>query len=953
MIFPTTISYVGITRVLSLMSAIVGGLALIGWFAHIPILTSFVIGTPTMKINAALIMVLSGLALNEIAGARISSSQRWLISLAVGLTLLIGLATLAQYIFGRDLGIDQFLLHQPINDPFTQHPGRMSMLSSINFILVSVAIILLYSQRGAYYPVQILAIVALILSLMNFIAYLYGLEAITRFTPMSIPAMFGFLLLTMGILTATVNHGYLARLKSQLQSLLFFSVIFLLVILGCASLYNIHRMLQKNEQIALSHEILRNMEIIKNDLSAYSMNVRGYIITGNETFLSSLANTRDHFFEESNIIDKLDKNIAKQTTSELHELARLIKSRIQLADQTVTMAKAQRFDEIKNMLGEEITSLDSKIENLYVKVKELESKNLQSMLMDSSMITGTMVISLIFGGAFSLTLLIFLFLNLRHLNLNLESKIYERTIELQKSNQELRLNEERFRIAAKASHSHIYQWDLDTNTVMKLNDTDRQLNDPRGESDLSFEGYEAWLNSIHPDDRERVVSAIQEHFHHPHISFDEEYRMRVKNGNYHYYRDSGMLVSNGGARRWVGAISDINSQKLQEQQLIQAQKMDAMGQLTGGVAHDFNNRLTAIIGNLELLETRLPDDPSVRRYLQSALKAAESGAELTKKLLSFSRRQVLETRQLNINDLLRGMHDMFVRTLGDAVEIDISLADDLWPVNIDPHQLENVLLNLAINGRDAMPGGGTLIIETSNCTLDEQYLTTHALVVTGDYVLIAVTDTGMGMTEEVKTRAFEPFFTTKEQGKGTGIGLSIAYGFIKQSKGYIEIYSELGYGTSFKLYLPRQTITASEMPHAAPVEAAVPDKLTGCKVLVVEDEPAVLDIARETLVDMDCQVLTAENGPLALKCFARDPDIDILFTDIVMPGGMTGIDVAQRLRALNPDLKVIYTSGYARHAATGITHWSQHGDYWLPKPYRPNGLRKIISQASRGKKHRQ
>ncbi|GEM_PF-431438 len=503
-------------------------------------------------------------------------------------------------------------------------------------------------------------------------------------------------------------------------------------------------------------------------------------------------------------------------------------------------------------------------------------------------------------------------------------------------------SEERFRAIAAASNDIVYEWVPHGHQFTWYGEIGALLGYGAGEFDGTLAG---WENSIHPDDRERVLLAVEAHLQNPDRPFSEEYRVRTKEGGYRYFTDHGLVIyGREGVPRWIGAVRDITDNKLLELQLAQAQKMEAVGQLTGGVAHDFNNRLTAIIGNLELLERRLEGDPTALRFVRAALTAAEGGADLTKNLLSFSRKQVLDTQAFNANDVVRGMHDLFHSTLGETIRVETTLAADLWTINTDRSLLENVLLNLVINARDAMPGGGTLTIETGNCVLDAKYVARHAHAKAGDYVLIAVSDTGAGMSEEVKRHAFEPFFTTKERGKGTGLGLSMAYGFVKQSSGHIELYSELGHGTSVKLYLPRHKLAAEKDSMAGAVATWKLGKLPGRKVLVVEDDAGVLAIARETLIDMECQVIAAENGPAALQCFAREPDIDILFTDVVMPGGMTGVELAQKLRERKPDLKVIYTSGYAPQAAANHISTTEN-DYWLAKPYRARALKLVVRRA--------
>jgi PAS domain S-box-containing protein len=351
-----------------------------------------------------------------------------------------------------------------------------------------------------------------------------------------------------------------------------------------------------------------------------------------------------------------------------------------------------------------------------------------------------------------------------------------------------------------------------------------------------------------------------------------------------------------------------------DEALRQAQKMEAVGQLTGGIAHDFNNLLQIVIGNLEALQRHLPPDSGrLNRAAQSAMAGARRAAALTQRLLAFSRRQPLDPKPLDIHTLVNGMSDLLQRTLGETIQIETVRGAGVWRVEVDPNELESAIVNLAINARDAMPEGGLLTIETANVFVDEVYASAHAEVIPGQYVVLCVTDTGTGMDAATISQAFEPFFTTKPVGKGTGLGLSQIYGFVKQSGGHVKIYSEPGEGTTVKLYLPRWIGVASTIiPQHE--EAAVPEGDAAEAILVVEDDDEVRTYSVESLRELGYRVFEAHDGPTALRMLDRHPKVDLLFTDVVLPGGMTGAQVAARARALRPDLKVLFTTGYARNA---------------------------------------
>jgi PAS domain S-box-containing protein len=350
-----------------------------------------------------------------------------------------------------------------------------------------------------------------------------------------------------------------------------------------------------------------------------------------------------------------------------------------------------------------------------------------------------------------------------------------------------------------------------------------------------------------------------------------------------------------------------------EDALRQSQKMEAVGQLTGGVAHDFNNLLQIIIGNLETLQRHLGDDSGrLQRSATNAMNGARRAAALTQRLLAFSRRQPLDPKPANVNLLVNSLSDLLQRTLGEAVAVETVQGAGLWQVEVDPNEFESALLNLAVNARDAMSDGGKLTIETANAHIDQGYAAGHAEVIPGQYVVISVSDTGAGMDPATVAQAFEPFFTTKEIGKGTGLGLSQVYGFVKQSGGHVKIYSELGQGTTLKIYLPRFDGGAAEV--AEDLGGPLPEGDAEETVLVLEDDDDVRANSVECLRELGYRVVEAHDGPSALRLLERQTRVDLLFSDVVLPGGLTGAQVAAQARELRPDLKVLFTTGYARNA---------------------------------------
>ncbi|HVY18750.1 MAG TPA: CHASE3 domain-containing protein [Bauldia sp.] len=397
-----------------------------------------------------------------------------------------------------------------------------------------------------------------------------------------------------------------------------------------------------------------------------------------------------------------------------------------------------------------------------------------------------------------------------------------------------------------------------------------------------------------------------------------------------------------------------------QETLRQAQKIEAVGQLTGGIAHDFNNLLTIIMGNLDTLRRRIADTPeqtdigalssALTKPLDLAQQGARSAAQLTHRLLAFSRRQALDPARIDMNRLVTGMSDLLRRTLGENVNVETILAGGLWPTFADTNQLENALINLCVNARDAMPEGGRLTIETANTYLDDAYSRQFGDVAAGQYAMLSVTDTGGGIPPDLLARTFEPFFTTKPAGQGSGLGLAMVHGFVKQSGGHVRIYSEVGQGTTVKLYLPR--LLKDDEPAAAPAprpatDGAAPRAAARETILLVEDNEGVRDFARDALTDLGYTVLEAADAETALRLVAEETRIDLLFTDVVLPG-MSGRELANRATALRPDLPVLFTTGYTRNA---IIHHGRldPGVQLLSKPFAQHDLARKVREMLDGR----
>jgi PAS domain S-box-containing protein len=420
---------------------------------------------------------------------------------------------------------------------------------------------------------------------------------------------------------------------------------------------------------------------------------------------------------------------------------------------------------------------------------------------------------------------------------------------------------------------------------------------------------------------------------------------QMRNFETRYVHKDGRAV----ALTWMGTWSepvrrhffvgrDLTEKQAAEAQYRQAQKMEAVGQLTGGVAHDFNNILTVITGTIGILAEAVADRPELEAIAKMIDEAAERGGQLTKHLLAFARKQPLQPREIDVNGLVLETVKLLRPTLGEQIQIDPLLADDSWPALVDPNQLTTAILNLALNARDAMPNGGSLAVETKNVYLDQAYADMHVEVTAGSYVMIAVSDTGSGIAPKDLERVFDPFFTTKEVGKGTGLGLSMVYGLVKQSNGHIKIYSEQGHGTSVKLYLPRATGVdhgATEMLPSAAVQGGHE------AVLVVEDDALVRKYVLTQIRSLGYSTLEACNAAEALQVIDSATDIDLLFTDVIMPGAMNGRQLVDEALKRRPALKTLFTSGYTENAI--VHHGRLDSDVLLlAKPYRRPELARMI-----------
>jgi PAS domain S-box-containing protein len=536
----------------------------------------------------------------------------------------------------------------------------------------------------------------------------------------------------------------------------------------------------------------------------------------------------------------------------------------------------------------------------------------------------------------------------------------------------VRQSEEQFRVFAQAVPNHVWASRPDGHLYW-FND---RVYEYSGAAPGSLDGS-AWAAIVHPDDLPDAAASWGEALKSGEI-YETEFRVRSADGAYRWFlvRSHPVRDASGAIVNWIGTNTDIENTRAQaaeladlnatleeqvrertgelmaaEESLRQSQKMEAVGHLTGGLAHDFNNILAGISGSLEMIASRIAQGRvgEIDRYVTGAMGASKRAAALTQRLLAFSRRQTLDPKALNVNTLVNGMSELVARTVGPHVEVETAGAAGLWTTFADAGQLENALLNLCINARDAMPDGGKLTIETANRWMDDRAARQRGLE-PGQYVSLCVSDTGTGMSPEIIARAFDPFYTTKPIGQGTGLGLSMVYGFAAQSGGAARIYSEVGKGAMICIYLPRHAGEAAEDQVQLPGTIDAPRAEGGETVLVVDDEVLVRMLAVEQLEELGYSVIEAGDGPSALKILNSPQPISLLITDVGLPGGMNGRQVADAARQQRPGLRVLFITGYAENAVVGNGHLEPEMAI-LTKPFNVTELadrvRSMIDQSPR------
>jgi PAS domain S-box-containing protein len=722
-------------------------------------------------------------------------------------------------------------------------------------------------------------------------------------------------------------------------------IVLILAAVSIVAVLSTYRFIARYSASVRTQQVILEIEKSVSGVGAMESAARGYAMTGDARFLEplrsatanlddSLARLRTLAGTDDDIAASLrDFELAAKTrTADIQNLRRIAAAG---APRREIAAAALAGEAVMDRLRSEAAEV--------IAAEQKERLTREALLERQAVVT---MIALALGVALSLIVLVWLFRRLNHeverrlgtekdlrvLNLELEDHIQERTAEVNR---------------ARDLFSAVVE-NLPDMVVLKepWNDEFRYLLvNPAGEAVLGLDRSEILGKSerdLFPaEEASKVIEANKD---------------VIKSGQPRTFTDRSLTtpsgertvetrmvpISNaaGSPGLILAMVRDVTDAKSSEAQLRQLQRIDAVGRLTGGVAHDFNNLLAVIMGNVELVRDTLPEGSESAAIADEALDATRRGADLVRQLLAFARKQHLEPVAVDLNEQLPTMIPLLQRTLGEHIRVQVNSGRQLWRALIDPTQVDDALVNMAINARDAMPKGGTLTIETANIVLDEDYASHEVEVEPGEYVMLAVSDTGTGMAPDVAARVFEPFFTTKAEGKGTGLGLSQVFGWVKQSGGHIKIYSELGHGTTIKLYLPR---SVAEKESAEEPQAAV-DEIGGHEtIFVVEDNPNVRRTVNRQLSDLGYSVVEADDAEAALEMIRSGAEFDLILTDVVMPGGMSGYELAAAVETLRPGTKVVFTSGYTELAATGLQA-SRKGPL-ISKPYSKRDLGRAIRSA--------
>lgn len=918
------------SRRLSVLSGIfaiaVGGIVLVGWVFDVPELKSILPGFATMKPNTAVSFVLLGTALFFL-----SPNQKFfhnqlskLIARICALTAaLIGSIVIAEYISKVDIGIDTLLFERSVLAEPGLFPGKMSPITAFNFLILGTSLAILSTDwKNSLRYSQFLSFFVILVSVCILFAFTYGVDSLYEvfpFVSVALHTSVTFFVLSIGILFVRGFKDFTAIFTSQTAG---------------------GSLARRLVPVALVLPfVLGWVRLAGEKAGLYKTEFGSAFFAASFVALLLLVIWRTAISLDKSEIDKI------RTESDNVRLAAIV----EFCDDAVI---SQTFDG-------EILSWNAGAENLFGYSKdEAVGKSIEILLPLDLVKEGRLIQSKIRNGdriknfetvrvrkdgteiPISLTLSP---IKDPHGNAIAISKIARDITEQKQSEKIIRESKANFEALIMATTQVV--WSADENGEGLELATWWQ--DITGQALADTEGWN-WLDAVHPEDREITKAAWTKALTDKTI-FDVEYRVRNSAEVYQHFAVRGVPVfdRDNVFRQWIGTFTDITERKkgeedllATEEQLRQSQKLESIGKLAGGIAHDFNNLLTVINGYSDLALRDLNLDDPLRKKFDEIKKAGDRAAKLTQQLLAFSRKQVLQPKILILNSVFSEFEEILRRIIGEDVVLKSILENDLGKVKADPNQIEQVIMNLIVNARDAMPQGGQLTIETKNVFLDEKYVMQHSAVVPGEYVMLSVSDTGAGMDKETVNKIFEPFFTTKAPGKGTGLGLSTVYGIIKQSGGNVWVYSEVGKGTTIKVYLPR-VVGDEQIYEKGDITTA---SIFGTEtILLAEDEDLVRTLTREVLENFGYKVHEVESGDAAMAFSEKyKKRIDLLITDVVMPG-MSGKQLAERLLNSRPEIKVLYMSGYTEN--TIIHHGILDEDInFIQKPFGTDSLAKIVRE---------
>jgi two-component system cell cycle sensor histidine kinase/response regulator CckA len=904
-------------RVAATSVAVLGLAVLIGWAIGLQTLQSVAPGLATMKVNAALGFMAAGVSLLLFlldAPAAGRSGPKQAARVLAGVVVALGALTLVEMVFPSPLGIDQ-LLFQDHATPPGSHPGRMSPLAAVSFVLIGIALLTLgvESRRGRR-PAQFFGLVVAAGGAVAAIGYGYSYTVLGRlasYTSMALHTAIGFAVLGLAILCALPDGGIPGLFLAPGPGGIFARRVLPATCLSMLAIGWLTLTAERTELVVAEVEI--GLMVIASILVVIALvYATGVAIektdarerVANDSVRSGERRTKavpDAALDAVITIDGGGFILAFNSAAErLFGYTRAEAEGQEMAQLIVPPELRERH---RGGLQRLVSTGEGRVLG-----KRMEMPALRR---DGS----------VFPAELSIT-------RVETAGAPVFTGFLRDVSDRQRRDAELRKSEERFRLLAGATSDVVWDWDVLDSTISWNEGVQKHFGyDPEAAS--ADPGW--WSRHVHPEDLSRVLAGIRAALAGTGSTWRDEYRFERADGSMAFVSDSGFIIRDaaGHAVRMVGATVDTTERRGLEEQLRQAQKMEAVGQLAGGVAHDFNNLLTAILGFAEFLGAKLRSQPELSDMVAEIRKAGERASGLTRQLLAFSRKEVLEAKGLDVNAIVRNLDKMLQRLIGENIELAVVLEPNLDRVFADAGHLEQVIVNLVVNARDAMPEGGKLTIETGNVDLDRAYAEHHASVHPGPHVMLAVSDTGIGMDAKTQARIFEPFFTTKGKDKGTGLGLSTLYGIVKQSAGSVWVYSELGKGTTFKIFLPR----AEGDVAIAAVPAVVTRADAICEtILLVEDEESLRRLARTILPVLGYHVLEAKDGAEGVQIAADYPGtIDLVLTDVVMPG-VGGSELVRRIRAVRPDISVLYMSGYTDDAIVrhGVL---EDGVSFLQKPF--------------------